>query len=545
MKKLLFFITVIAFGLISLHGVSQNLVQNGGLESWNNSTTPTGWDIYDNISQESTQVHSGAYSASHESASSSKKLSQDIDSIVEGQQYHIIYYYKDNDPNARTRIWSYWMQDGNYLDADANVLRPATYSQDNSEWQVFDVTLTAPATANEFRFEVRVYKQDNNIGGHVYYDDFSMQTDNTIYPEPSNYPSGFTATANGININLAWTDATGNQIPTGYLIKGEMVTDRGCEPPVDGIPVANDLDWSDSNVAVNVSYGDEYYTFESLVPNQAYNFCIFPYTNGGANIDYKTGGTVPEDSATTANVTIINSENFDNGLGTWTPNNVHGDQEWNQSTYGNKTFAKMSGYDSGSSFANEDWLISPAMNLSTYQTVIFTFTSSTKYNGNPLQLFYSTDYDDAGNPNDFTWTEITNQASWSDGNYNWIESGNVSLTSYVANGFYLAFKYTSTNDASAAWEVDGLLVSGIKNVGVSENKQNNIAFYPNPATDHIVITAEDNATVQLFDLTGKPLENVAIVKGENYIPLNNITKGLYILQMKSKGHTFIAKLMVK
>ncbi len=545
MKKLLFLLTAMAFMLISFQGIGQNMVTNGNLESWDNVNTPTGWNLYDNITKDSSVVHSGTYSAMQESASTSKKLSQDINGIVGGQTYHIVYYYKDNDPNARTRIWSYWMQDGNYLDADANVLRPADYSTDSSDWQVFDHVLVAPPNANQFRFGVRVYKQNNNTGGHVYYDDFSFVVDTTVYPEPTNYPTDFTATVSGINITLTWVDATGEQLPTGYLIKGEMTVARDCNPPVDGTPVADNLDWTNGVAAVNVGYGTQTYTFENLEANQGYHFCIYPYTNSGENINYKTDGTAPDATATTANITVINSEGFDNGLGTWTPYNVLGDQEWQQSEYSGKTFAKMTGYAS-SSHANEDWLYSPKMDLASFQSVTFSFTSATKYTGNALQLFYSTDYDGVGNPNDFTWTEITNQASWSDGNWNWVASGNVSLTSYAANGFYLAFKYTSTDEASATWEIDDILVSGINGVGIKENKISKLDIYPNPTTSIIYINAKNSGNVEIYSLTGQLQKKVSVVQGKNKISLQNIAKGLYILKSTDKqGNISTGKLLLK
>ncbi len=545
MKKIFTFLTAIAFSLIAIQGMGQNMVTNGDLESWDNSTTPTGWDLYENISQESTQVHGGTYSAMQTSDASSKKFRQDLDGIIGGQSYHIVYYFKDNDTMARTRIWSYWMQDGNYLNDDADVLRPDTYSDNSSDWQVFDVTLTAPANANQFRFEVRTYKENNNTGGHIYFDDFLFEPDNTVYPEPTNYPTDFTATANGINIELTWTDATGAQLPSGYLIKGEMSVTRSCEPPVDGTPVPDDLDWDDGMVAVNVSYGTQSYTFENLEPNQGYHFCIFPYTNGGSNIDYKTDGTPPEATATTADIVVINSEPFDDGLGTWTPYNVLGDQEWYQSSYGGRTFAKMSGYDSGS-HANEDWLISPGMDIANFQSVTFNFSTATKYDGNHLQLFYSNDYDGSGNPNDFTWNEITDQAQWSDGNWNWVESGDVSLTDYLSNGFYLAFKYTSTDAQSATWEVDDILVYGIQGVGVPEHNSEKVEFYPNPAKEMISVSANSNGTLSIYTLTGRLAGRYKVQKGNNTIALDNYAKGMYMMQLtENNGAVKTAKLIVR
>ncbi len=64
----------------------------------------------------------------------------------------------------------------------------------------------------------------------------------------------------GMSIELNWTDAIGEQLPGAYLLLGQKAT-RGFQTPVDGVPVSDDLDWSDGQVAVNVSYGTGTYTF--------------------------------------------------------------------------------------------------------------------------------------------------------------------------------------------------------------------------------------------------------------------------------------------
>ncbi len=327
MKRLkLLGLAVLIFTSFSL--LSQNLVQNPGLENWDDDSTPSSWTKAENISKEAVNIHGGTFSAAHMSASSTMDFSQDVQGIVGGQQYRIQYYYLDNSASARTRIWSYWMDsEGNYLDDNVDELRPGTYSEDNAEWQHYDYTLIAPASASQFRFEVRVYKQDGLTDGYVYYDDFSIEANVTNDPEPTNYPTDFTATVNGVNLTLNWTDATGEQLPTGYLIKGEelVVASPNIDYPVDGMPETDDLDFEDGMVTVNVAYGVESYTFTNMHPGSFFNFYIFPYSNSGDNIDYKTDGDVPTVMAQTPSIQVINQEGFDDGLGTWTPYDVIGD----------------------------------------------------------------------------------------------------------------------------------------------------------------------------------------------------------------------------
>jgi len=546
MKKIYTLLVIMAFMAAPFLSNGQNMVENPGLEQWENPTTPVNWDKYYNITQENTTVHSGTYSAAHTSDASSQKLRQDIENVTPGTEYTISYWYFDNDPAAKTRIWSYWMDaSGTYLDDDADVLRPNTYSTDNGDWQHWSNTLTAPVNAASFRFEVRVYKENNNTGGKVYYDDFSFSGQTTIKPEPSNYPTDFTATASGLTISLTWTDATGTQLPDGYLILGAK-EGSSTTAPQDGTPVDDDLDWSDGTTAVNVPYGAENFDFTNLEGAVSYTFTIYPFTNGGENIDYKTDGTAPEATATTSDITTLNSEDFESGtLGTWTPYDVSGAQAWGPYTYNDNTFAKMSGYDSGS-HANEDWLISPELDFNRFVSGTFTFNNAYNYDGNALQLLASVDYDGSGDPNGFAWDDLSEEAIWSTGSYTWVASGEIDLGNYLGNKMYLAFKYTSTDDKSSTWEVDDLLVYGVRSVGINENNAGNIAVYPNPANGYFTITTGQNGQLYLMDITGKVVKQSNVVHGNNTIDIENLASGVYFVNViMSDGSKTSVKLMKK
>ena len=163
-------IVVIMFGLSNIVA-AQELVTNGDLETWDNTTTPTSWDKAENITQETTVVHGDTYSAKQQAGTSD--LQQNVSGIVGGESYTISYYYLDNDVDARSRIWSYWTVGGSTITDNAAELRSSIYSTDDPAWQLWTVTLVAPATADGFRFEVRSYN-DNAGGGFIYYDDLSV-----------------------------------------------------------------------------------------------------------------------------------------------------------------------------------------------------------------------------------------------------------------------------------------------------------------------------------------------------------------------------------
>jgi len=79
-------IVVIMFGLSNIVA-AQELVTNGDLEAWDNTTTPTSWDKAENITQETTIVHGDTYSAKQQAGTSD--LMQNVSGIVGGESYTI------------------------------------------------------------------------------------------------------------------------------------------------------------------------------------------------------------------------------------------------------------------------------------------------------------------------------------------------------------------------------------------------------------------------------------------------------------------------
>ena len=149
-----------------------NLLVNGGFEDWT-MELPTGWDSKYNVGgSKATDVkHSGANSLLH-LCSISCKSQQEV-TVVEGKTYRISYWYLDNDPKAKSRMWSTWVAGTATLTDHAAELHPADYSVDSADWKQVTMTLVAPATATKFRFEVRSYK-DADGGGSIYMDDFEV-----------------------------------------------------------------------------------------------------------------------------------------------------------------------------------------------------------------------------------------------------------------------------------------------------------------------------------------------------------------------------------
>jgi hypothetical protein len=166
---------------------------------------------------------------------------------------------------------------------------------------------------------------------------------------------------------------------------------------------------------------------------------------------------------TNPRVVPLFEETFAN-FGAWTKFSVTGAQVWTvDPTFGNPgACAKMTGFASSVNNVNEDWLISPAINLSTVTSATLTFDNVCKFAGNNIEVFISTNYSGSGAPSAATWTPLSGNLDTNvSGAYVWKQSGAINISSYVgSNNVRIAYKYTSTASASKTWEIDNVKVVG-------------------------------------------------------------------------------------
>ncbi len=186
----------------------------------------------------------------------------------------------------------------------------------------------------------------------------------------------------------------------------------------------------------------------------------------------KTGTLVLESSEAepvTINITIpiFNPQDSDfDGITSlresgWSSYSVAGFQTWtlidlaetsiNQRANGEDWAMQIDGTINGSA-ENEDWLISPSVDLSRYAfhpTLMFRSYSSGP--GEPLKLIYSADYAGYGDPRNATWfdTEIEFPAV----NSNKWETSRIALFNREKD-IHFAFIYNATPDEGSRWTVD-------------------------------------------------------------------------------------------
>lgn len=205
------------------------------------------------------------------------------------------------------------------------------------------------------------------------------------------------------------------------------------------------------------------------------------------------------------------------GLGDWLTYTTEGTVEWESTNYG----VQANGFNKG---VGEAYLISPAV---TALDIVLAFSSQKSFNGNDLQLFYSTDFDPSimSQPSDASWTEITDMATWATSQET-TESGNIELHDLTAP-IRFAFKYTCEANEAARWTIVELSIakgqpSGIEDVATNEMKVIN-------GKGQVAIETAEAMPIAIYALTGAQVRQIELVEGTNIIEL---PAGIYLIGNK-------------
>ena len=191
-------------------------------------------------------------------------------------------------------------------------------------------------------------------------------------------------------------------------------------------------------------------------------------------------------------------QDWEGEMNGWTFVTVEGNKPWTVGQYQGNHYANANGYND--TIANEQWCISPAFNLDMYENETLSFLNATKFTGPAMELFFSNDYD-GQDPTAATWTEL--DYVMSEGNYVWAESGAISLEDFDGTNCYIGFKYISTEDAAASWEIDDIMLIGFTSDAVLTVTPLSLTFS--------YIEGNGPSTVQSFLVSGFNLtENVVV-----------------------------------
>lgn len=148
-----------------------------------------------------------------------------------------------------------------------------------------------------------------------------------------------------------------------------------------------------------------------------------------------------------------------------------GDQGWTEGSAN----IQGSGFQGGA-VANEDWFISPEIDLTNETGLKFQINQEVDLFGSPEDLFdiiVSTDYVTGTDPKAANWTVLNfDKTAYSDLTL----SPDLDFSAYDGETVHIAFKYSSTDDDSPRWRIESFAVKTIGVEGDSDNKGSYYTF---------------------------------------------------------------------
>lgn len=178
-------------------------------------------------------------------------------------------------------------------------------------------------------------------------------------------------------------------------------------------------------------------------------------------------------------------------------------RDWFYDDFSDDYFAEMNGYNGDTT--SIDWLVSPLIELGTFNEAYFSFYNTKNFSGGSLDLLISSDYDGLGDPTTANWDTITNQAVWSPGGYADTISGAIDISSYIGSDVAIAFYYVGEPNSSTLWQIDDFKFWGNQSVEatiepeyVTISEDNSMAY----------VTLQENNAVAIVDLTTNSLVGV-------------------------------------
>ena len=207
-----------------------------------------------------------------------------------------------------------------------------------------------------------------------------------------------------------------------------------------------------------------YGTLEKYFQKPSVKNVTYAEINGNSYGTDPSDTPTPPDPGTTEyfNQTLTTQASFN----TFSSYSVLGEQEWYQNSSHLEYGAVISGYANNTSYANEDWFISPIIDLSGSTSPILNFEHARgpqdSMNVGVEEGYYTVwvtnDYPEGADPSQERWVElpILNQPTTK---WQFVSAGDLVIPAeFKTATCRIAFRYLSADGASATWEIKNVVV---------------------------------------------------------------------------------------
>ncbi|MBN2668256.1 MAG: T9SS type A sorting domain-containing protein [Bacteroidales bacterium] len=563
MKKI--YLSIIALAIMSFTTMAQELVVNGGFETWSQTTNPDSWTYESgtNLTQETSTIHSGL-SAMHVELTTQTQGNTDFRqtiSVVAGKTYDISFwaYHLDNKSYVSMYVEGESTNSGYVVSSDGNIA---------NQWQEVTYSLTASATG-DLAVGLRFYDISANWAGgpsNIIIDDYSVYDPNfTTDPEilisnpaDGSYTMNTDVTAEFVVNNFVVATAGNGNGHIHWYIDGAMTMKYDTDP-IDLTGLSNGQHQlimklvDDSHADLSPSVADTVYFNVASNPMNANigDIAIIQYRSDAPDgIVIVALNDLPGNSY--INFTDCGWQHVEAGVDTFrTGENL---LTW---------FTPEGGVARNTIVSIQDGI---GVSLGGFEGALDGISAS----GDQIFIFNGT----LENPTSFVFG-ISSAGAWVDptaypdstisSNTSYLPAGLVDGQSalhfdpHVDNGYYQITPLVVANaneallsicDYANNWltEDDGTSwqenTYWMFNVNVPEvNVNPTEAFYPNPVNDILNVSANKVQSVEILDINGKTVKTLNNIKTDAQINVSDLKQGIYFVKSTNNNGTTVSKLV--
>lgn len=119
----------------------------------------------------------------------------------------------------------------------------------------------------------------------------------------------------------------------------------------------------------------------------------------------------------------------------------------------------------------------------------------------------------------------------------------------VVTGLWSSLQFNTVPDNSgtasgAVIYIDNVDIVQSSTLSVKENTLEGVSVFPNPATDRLTVNTLQGGHITIYNALGALVKEEEAVFKNHIMNIADLTSGLYVLKVNSKGKTFTKKLLI-